>query len=146
MTMPMTARKALGGLQIRDLEMNRRIELSEQARAYTRRSYVVCDSHIKRGNQDVEYQGVRHDEELQQAIDNERRHALQAMGFTIVEVNKEQLFNPASFRRLMATIAGSAHIDLDGFPEGFAELQEELRRFVTRRWAKGEGASSGGSG
>lgn len=145
MTMPMTVRKALGGLQIRDLEMNRRVELSDQARAYTRRSYVVCDVHIRRGNQDVEYQGARHDEELQQAIDNERRHALQAMGFTIVEVNKEQLFNPVSFRRLMATIAGNAHIDLGGYPEGFAGRQEELRRFVIRRWTRGKGSTIDGS-
>ena len=67
------------------------------------------------------------------------------MGFTIVEVNKEQLFNPVSFRRLMATIAGNAHIDLDGYPEGFAERQEELRRFVIRRWTRGKGSTIDGS-
>lgn len=134
MTIPITARWGLGGLQIRDLTMNYRVDLVGKARELTRRTYLVCDAFIKRGNQDIEYQGAYHQGEGQTAIDNERRAALQEMGYKVVDINKAQMFDKLAFQRVMKAIELNAGVRVDGRPEDFEARQEKLRQFVIRRW------------
>ena len=134
MTMAITVRVGLGGIQVRDLSMNYRVAIDEEARGLTRRKEIIFDAYIKRGRQDVEYQGARHNEELQSAIDNERRHVLQKMGYMIVEINKQQLFDREAFQRVMRTISENAGIRTGNRPDDFEERQERLRQFIIRRW------------
>lgn len=134
MTMAITVRVGLGGIQVRDLSMNYRVAIDEEARGLTRRKEIIFDAYIKRGRQDVEYQGARHNEELQSAIGNERRHVLQKMGYKIVEINEQQLFDREAFQRVMRTISENAGIRTGNRPDDFEERQERLRQFVIRRW------------
>lgn len=77
---------------------------------------------------------ARHNEGLQSAIDNERRHVLQKMGYKIVEINKQQLFDREAFQRVMRTISENAGIRTGNRPDDFEERQERLRQFIIRRW------------
>ncbi len=134
MTMMLTCPPRLGGLGFRDIAMDHRVEVTGEARRLTRRRHLYCDAFMRRGRQDMEYQGFHHDDEMRQAIDNERRAAMRAMGYTVVDINRQQLFDRTAFRRVIATICMNAGVDADARPDGFAERQEELRRFVLRRW------------
>lgn len=134
MVMTLACPKRLGGMGLRDIRMNYRLPLPPHIRQLTRRSSLVCDAYIDRGSQDVEYQGFMHDEPEQKAIDNERRQAMQAMGLTVVELNKQQFFDKDAYRRVLAAIRLNAGTPAPNDTEAYAAEQERLRRFVLRRW------------
>ena len=134
MVMTVACPQRLGGLGIRDICMNHSVLVVSRARALTRRGKLICDAYIKRGAQDLEYHGFFHDEDEQKAIDNERRQAMQAMGYTTVEVVKQQFFDTTAYRRVLSAIRLNASLPDTSTIEGFDEKQETLRRFVLRRW------------
>lgn len=101
---------------------------------FTRRSELYFDIFVPAGDQDVEYNGVDHESATPHAIDSERETALRAMGYTVTNVSREQLFNPFAFQRLMLGIARQAGIRLSRLPSSFPRKLERLRRFVIRHF------------
>lgn len=134
LTMTLTCPVRLGGLGLRDVKMDHRVAVTGDARSLTRRSSLYFDTFVERGNQNIEYQSEYHLQPQQAATDNERRHALRAMGYTMVEVSKQQFFDEMAFRRVLMAILLNAGIPASRYPDGFWEKQDGLRRFVLRRW------------
>lgn len=134
LTMTLTCPVRLGGLGLRDVKMDHRVAVTGDARSLTRRSSLYFDTFVERGNQNIEYQSEYHLHPQQAATDNERRHALRAMGYTMVEVSKQQFFDEMAFRRVLMAILLNAGIPASRYPDGFWEKQDGLRRFVLRRW------------
>lgn len=134
LTMTLTCPVRLGGLGLRDVKMDHRVAVTGDARSLTRRSSLYFDTFVERGNQNIEYQSEYHLQPQQAAADNERRHALRAMGYTMVEVSKQQFFDEMAFRRVLMAILLNAGIPASRYPDGFWEKQDGLRRFVLRRW------------
>lgn len=131
--------KSLGGLGIREIEMDVKIRVTKRASSLTRRTYFYFDIFIKRARLDIEYNGIVHEREDVEPIDEERKNALDAMGYQLVTVRRQALFDAKAFRRLFTSIRRRVGIAPAHLPEGFAEAQEELRAFVLRRWiADGE--------
>lgn len=129
--------KRLGGLGLREVEMNHRVDVPSHLRKITRRRYFLLDGYIKRANIDLEYDGILHEAPGQRIIDEERNNVLRAMGFVVIRVTRQSMFDPIAFQRIMAAICMHGGIRRQRFPEGFQRKQEELRRFVTRRTRNG---------
>ena len=126
--------KRLGGLGLRSLKVNYRVEVTQAARPLTRRSHFYFDAFIPATKTDVEYNGFYHNESVQRAIDEERHNALSSMGYNILDVSKHSLLDRASFLRCMKKVMRQAEIRPSRLPANFAQEQEKLRRFVLRRW------------
>ena len=132
--------RADGGLGIRDIEMDYVLPVTGYARKLTRSRSFFCDVFIRRALLDVEYGGLVHEEMHRRASDNERTNALRAMGYDVIEVSRQNFFDKQAFRRTMAAICRKADIWPSHLPEDFADRQEELRRFVLRRWSEPDGS------
>lgn len=129
--------KRLGGLGLREVKMNHRVDVPAHLRKITRRRYFLLDGFIKCANIDLEYDGILHEAPGQRVIDEERNNVLRAMGFVVIRVTRQSMFDPIAFQRIMAAICMHGGIRRQRFPEGFQRKQEELRRFVTRRTRNG---------
>ncbi len=130
--------KSCGGLSIRDIELNYFVRVSDAARKVTRRAYFYFDIYIKRARLDVEYNGRIHESEDAEPIDEERKNALDAMGYQLVTFRRQSLFDAESFKRIMVSVRRRAGIGPAHLPEDFDKRQEELRKFVLRRWLSSE--------
>ena len=130
LTMP----KANGGLGIRKIEADYRVELHESAKALARRRWLYLDLFLPRSKTDVEYNGFYHDENEIQAIDEERRNALASMGYNVIYINRQIFFDRMAFRRSITAIMRWEGICPSHLPLAFQIDQEELRRFVLRRY------------
>lgn len=126
--------KSEGGLGIRDIEMDVRIPVSGYATKLTTSRCFFSDIFLRRAQLSIEYGGIVHEEASRMASDNERTNALRAMGYDVIDVSRQNFFDRDAFRRTMAAISRKAGIRPSQLPEGFGWKQEELRRFVLRRW------------
>lgn len=127
--------KREGGLGIRGLEMDYRIEVNARARHLTARSCFYCDVYLPRIHLDIEYHGFFHDDEMRAVEDDERERALRAMGHGVMAIRRWGFFNRAVFGRFMLCIRRKMGISPAALPDEFELRQEELRRFVLRRMA-----------
>lgn len=134
LVIPIVGPRRLGGLNIKTVQVARRVDVAGRARNLTRRSYFECDALLPKSRTDLEYDGIIHEEAEQAAIDTERANAMAAMGYSVMNVNRFVLFDPAAFRRLMLAIMQREGRRVDRLPREFFCKQEELRRFVLRRW------------
>ena len=132
--------KSCGGLSIRDIELNYYVRVTDAARKVTRRAYFYFDIYIKRARLDVEYNGRIHESEDAESIDEERKNALDAMGYQLVTFRRQSLFDAAAFKRIMVSVRRRVGIGPAHLPAGFDEQQEQLRKFVLRRWLNSEDA------
>ena len=119
---------------MRGLLMDYRVDIPHALRRLTRRGYVMCDACVPRACLDIEYNGFHHDEEQRKVEDEERRNVLEAMGFHVKVLTKSAFFDTCSFRRHALSIMQILNIRSRDLPKGFWNSQEELRRFVLRRW------------
>lgn len=126
--------KRWGGLGVKAACMDYRIVVPDQLRMLTRRGSVVCDACVPKAKLDIEYNGFHHDEEQRKVEDEERRNVLEAMGFCVKVLTKAAFFNSCSCRRHLLSIMRILRMKVGELPEGFWVRQEELRRFVLRRW------------
>lgn len=131
---PIVGPRRLGALNIQAIEVARRVEVTGRARSLTRRGHFECDALLCKSGTDLEYNGIIHEETEQAIIDTERANAMAAMGYSVMNVNRFVLFDPAAFRRLMLAIMQREGRRVDRLPREFFCKQEELRRFVLRRW------------
>ena len=96
--------KRLGGLGLREVEMNHHVDVPAPPRKITRRRYFLLDGYIKCANIDLEYDGILHEAPEQRVIDEERNNVLRAMGFVVIRVTRQSMFEPIAFQRIMAAI------------------------------------------
>lgn len=132
--MTLVLAKREGGLGVRELQMDYRIDIPARLRRLTAKGYVVCDVCIPSARLDSEYNGFHHDEEQRKVEDEERRNVLEAMGFKVKVLTKAAFFSGVSYRRFLRSVMRILGIRLRELPQGFWIRQEELRRFVLRRW------------
>ncbi len=133
-TMTLVLPKRDGGLGIRGVRMNRPIPITGAARRMTRRRQFFADAYIESARLLIEYMGMRHEEEARQAEDSERDNALDTMGYHVVRIWRWAFFDQTGYRRILAKIRTEVGLQATRFPPDFDDRQEELRRFVLRRW------------
>lgn len=126
--------KKEGGLGIRGVEMDYRIPVSKYASRLTRSRNLYCDIFVPSAGLTIEYGGRVHEEVHRRARDNERTNALRAMGYDVIDVSRENLFDRDGFERTIAAIGKKVGVRPSRLPGDFAERQEDLRQFVLRRW------------
>lgn len=126
--------KSEGGLGIRDFDVDYCIDVTEPAQLLTRRRYFYFDVYLPRSKTDLEYNGFYHDAQEVQTIDEERKNALACMGYRVISINRNTFFDKASFQRAMLAIMRCEGIRPSRLPQGFNISQEQLRRFVLRRY------------
>lgn len=126
--------KKMGGLGIKSVEMDHRLDVTARARALTRRSHFFLDLFVPGAKLDLEYNGVIHEDDGNDAIDEERRNALDAMGYSVISVTRHSFFNAAAFQRVVAAIIRKCSIRQSRIPYDFQHKQEHLRQFLLRRW------------
>ena len=129
--------KRLGGAGVASVRMNLPVPVPEEHRDLTRRRWHVCDAAVPKKLLDLEYNGFHHDDEFRKAEDEERRAALEAMGYRVKVLTKQAFFNRDAYRRYLRSVFRILGIAEESLPPGFWTLQEELRRFVLRRWLGG---------
>ena len=123
-----------GGLGIRGLQMDYRIDIPDSLRQLTTKSYVLCDACIPKVRLDLEYNGFHHEEEHRKVEDEERRGVLEAMGFRVKVLTKAAFFGSVPYQRYLRLIMKILAVRVRDLPQGFWALQDGLRRFVLRRW------------
>lgn len=126
--------KSEGGLGIKKLDVDRCVAVTASARQLTRRRFFYFDIYLPRSKTDIEYNGFYHDAEGVQTVDEERKNALSAMGYEIINVNRHTFFDKTAFARVTAAIMRKEGIRPSSLPSGFFIAQEQLRRFVLRRY------------
>lgn len=125
--------KSEGGLGIRGIEMDYRIDVQRRVQGMTKRRYFLADMYISRARLDIEYNGIIHEEAARDAMDGERENTLRAMGYDVVTVRRHAFFYRESFLRVMEAIRQRAGVRPSSIPVGFEMKQELLRQFVLRR-------------
>lgn len=134
--------KKEGGLGIRGVEMDYQIPVSKYASRLTMAHNLYCDIFVPSAGLTIEYGGRVHEEVRRRARDNERTNALRAMGYDVIDVSRENLFNREGFERTIAAIGRKVGVRPSRLPDDFAERQEDLRQFVLRRWLDGGASES----
>lgn len=122
--------RSQGGLGIKDIEMDWRIDVVGRARELTRRGYFLCDIYLPKYRMNIEYNGAYHDEDAQQAIDEERRRALEDMGYKLMVFTRHSLMNQAGFERAITSLMHMLGKRGPCMTPEFRAQQERLRRFV----------------
>lgn len=84
--------RTLGGWGCGVPELNRKIELSDEARSQCGRSYLVADLFYESAGLDIEYQGKEwHTSDEGRSRDEARQNALMQMGISCLFISAEQL-------------------------------------------------------
>lgn len=126
--------RRFGGLGIRDVKMDHRIDVGNRMRDLTRKGCLYCDVFVGRGQLDIEYHGFFHDAEEQAVIDDERANALRAIGISVIAIRRGGFFDRRAFERFTRSVQRELGIRSSSLPVGFDGERERLRRFVLRRW------------
>ena len=132
--MMLTLPRREGGLGISEIETDYEVKVTAAAKDLTRREKFYMDAYLKRSRTDIEYNGFQHDAEEDRAIDEERKNALASMGYGIISVSRYSFMHASAFARVMEAIKRKEGIRPSRLPKDFAIKQEELRRFVLRRF------------
>ena len=132
--MMLTLPKNEGGLGIKGIETDYEVNIATIARSLTRRTKFYLDAYLKKSRTDIEYNGFQHDAEEDRAIDEERKNALAAMGIGIITVSRHSFMHSKPFVRVMEAIQRKEGIRPSRLPKNFHVKQEELRKFVLRRY------------
>lgn len=131
--------RRLGGMGFTDIENNKVIHLSSDARALCGKSTCRADIYLE-GNDvavpvDIECQGAMvHDSGESAISDSRRTAALQSMGIDVVPVTFDQISDPRSFQALAALVAKRSGRKLAPKTEGLQRRELDLRRNVLIDW------------
>lgn len=135
--MLITCPRRLGGFQYRNVELNHRIDIPTGFSRYSSSPYYELDIYAPRTNVGIEYDGSDHDAGEQREHDAERLSTLALMSYTMHVLTKAQFSNQLSLHRACNAISASLRLKPCTTAQ-FQKNQNELRRFVTRRWASSE--------
>lgn len=86
-----------GGYNIARPELNATIELAEEQRIVLRQEKVKPDFLWQDSKLIVEYDGGYHEDPVQMKKDARRRVVLETLGYTVITVNRQQIFDPLAF-------------------------------------------------
>lgn len=96
-----------GGAGLPKPELNARIDLPVEQRRLAKRDFLRADMLWRQQKLVVEYDSdLAHADSHALNCDASRRNALQAVGYTVVTVTKDQVFNWGQFCSLTAMLAG----------------------------------------
>lgn len=125
---PMSA----GGFNIKDMQLNRRMEFSHDAVLASGMPYAVLDAYIAAADAALEYNGHYHDAPSSRVHDEKRTCGLAAMGILTIPVNDEQLRNidalEAIARILYRRMGKRFRYSTEGYHNKQTELLNHLRR------------------
>lgn len=131
--------RRFGGMGFTDIENNKVIHLSSDARALCGKSTCRADIYLEgngvAGPVDIECQGAMvHDSGESAIFDSRRTAALQSMGIDVVPVTFDQISDPRSFGALAALVAKRSGRKLAPKTEGLQRRELDLRRNVLIDW------------
>lgn len=125
---PMSA----GGFNIKDMQLNRRMEFSHDAVLASGMPYAVLDAYIAAADAALEYNGHYHDAPSSRVHDEKRTCGLAAMGILTIPVNDEQLRNidalEAIARILYRRMGKRFRYSTEGYYNKQTEFLNHLRR------------------
>lgn len=122
-----------GGLGVESIEMNHRVNVTGRARRLAKSPFFEIDVYKIGSKCGAEYDGHDHITDERRTHDAERRNALAEMGYSFKTLTAGQFGNQLSLHRALNSIAVSFGIDPPASPE-FQARQNELRKFIIRRW------------
>lgn len=131
--------RRIGGMGFTDIENNKVIHLSGDARALCGKSTCRADIYLEaRGTHrpvDIECQGAMvHDSGESAISDSRRTAALQSMGIDVVPVTFDQVSDPRGFDALTTLVAKRSGRKLMPKTEGLQRRELDLRRNVLIDW------------
>lgn len=131
--------RRLGGMGFTDIENNKVIRLSSEARSLCGKSECRADVYLGAGDSarpvDIECQGaVVHDSGESAISDSRRIAALQSMGIDVVPVTFDQISDARSFDALAALVAKRSGRRLAPKTKGLQRRELDLRRNVLIDW------------
>lgn len=94
-----------GGYNIEKPELNVELDLPEEGRLILRQDKVKPDLLWRNWDLVVEYDGEYHNDPQQRIRDEKRRVLLETMGYTVLVVKKQQVYDPIAFASLAEVIA-----------------------------------------
>lgn len=94
-----------GGYNIGKPELNPRIELPLEGRLVLRQESVKPDMLWRNARTIVEYDGAYHDDPQQARRDEKRRAVLEALGYTVVAVKRQHVYDPIAFEGFATMLA-----------------------------------------
>lgn len=94
-----------GGYNIEKPELNQTIELPPECRLILRQESVRPDMLWRAAKLVVEYDGAYHDDPAQARKDEKRRAVLETLGYTVVAIKRQQLYDPIAFDGFATMIA-----------------------------------------
>ena len=131
LAMLLCLRQTLGGYGFPVPRMNCRVDVTGDARKLTPRKYFVLDLFWADAMLDVEYDSnAFHRSPGALASNAERRNTLQAMGYTVITVTRDQMTSVDLFDDAARAIAKALHVRLRHSCKRWPRLRYDLRRRI----------------
>ena len=131
LAMLLCLRQTLGGYGFPVPRMNWRVDVTGDARKLTPRKYFVLDLFWADAMLDVEYDSnAFHRSPDALASNAERRNTLQAMGYTVITVTRDQMTSVDLFDDAARAIAKALHVRLRHSCKRWPRLRYGLRRRI----------------
>lgn len=131
----LTLPQSQGGLGIRAMELNARVDIPPDLSSLARSKFFKIDALIQRAGVRVgiEYKGGHHDEPDRKGRDAEREAVLAAMGYKMISITSAQLTSQLACHRSINAVANALGIRIDA-SSSFQAAQNNLRQFLIRNW------------
>ena len=94
-----------GGFNIEKPEINVEMQLTEEERRILRQLKVKPDFFWRDAKLIVEYDGEYHNDPVQAAKDAKRNVLLESLGYTVVSIKKQQVYDPLAFDNFASMVA-----------------------------------------
>ncbi|WP_232385472.1 MULTISPECIES: endonuclease domain-containing protein [Enorma] len=95
---------SLGGIGIKEMQLNRRIDFNRLASNASGMPYTICDAFIPSARVDLEYNGGYHAETVSRIHDENRNRGLNALGITVIALNHDTLRDVEALEAVGSTI------------------------------------------
>lgn len=95
---------SLGGIGIGEMQLNRRIEFNQLASSASGMPYAICDAFIPGAKVDLEYNGGYHADTVSRIHDENRSRGLNALGITVIALNRDTLRDVEALEAIGRTI------------------------------------------
>ncbi len=126
--------KAQGGLGYADIQMNHRIDVPQRLRKTSSSRYLELDLFSPSERVAIEYDGIEHSKLGRRTHDADRAGTLGLLGIRVRTITSQHFARKLEMHRALNGIATMLGIRPETSVE-FQERQDELRKWVTRRWA-----------
>lgn len=117
-----------GGYNIEKPELNVDIELPVEHKLILKQDKVRPDMLWRSRKLILEYDGEYHDNPTQARRDEKRRAVLEMLGFTVIELKRQQVYDPVSFDAFATMIAKKCGKRIRPLTDKQAFAREQLRK------------------